>query len=66
MSYVPPPLPPCRRVQATLHKGSVLDVVIAGGEDVPDDDFEALVGALKAQGITGVARIKVVGLVEPE
>jgi hypothetical protein len=41
-------------------------VVILGGEDVPDDDFEGLVAALKAQGITGVARIKVVGLVEPE
>ena len=65
---VSPPSSPSlrRRVSATLHKGSVLDVVIADGEDIADDDFEALVAALKTQGITGVARVKVVGLVEPE
>jgi hypothetical protein len=58
--------PVCRRVIATLHKGASLDVVIAGGEDISDEDFDGLAAALKAQGITGVARIKVVGLVEPE
>ena len=57
---------PCRRVQATLHKGTVLTVVIAGGEDIADGDFEGLVAALKTQGVTGVARVKVLGLVEPE
>ncbi len=55
-----------RRVIVTLHKGATHDVVIADGEDIPDEDFERLVSALKVQGITGVARIKVVGLVEPE
>lgn len=55
-----------KRVIVTLHKGATHDVVIADGEDIPDEDFERLVSALKVQGITGVARIKVVGLVEPE
>lgn len=44
----------------------MLTLVIAGGEDIADSDFEGLVAALKAQGVTGVARIKVLGLVEPE
>lgn len=53
-----------KKVLVTLHKGSSIETVIPGAEDVPDDDFSTLSSMLQAQGFGGIARIKVLGLVD--
>ena len=53
-----------KRVLVTFHKGSSTEAIIPFGEDIHDDDFEALTAALAKMKFGGVARIKVLGLVE--
>lgn len=55
-----------KRVLVTFHKGSSSEAVIPGGEDIHDDDFEGLVAALEKMGMGGIARVKVLGLVEAD
>lgn len=54
-----------KRVLVTFHKGSSTEAVIPAGEDIADDDQAALANALEKMKIGGVARVKVLGLVEP-
>lgn len=54
------------RVLVTLHKGSSTDATIPNGEDLDPDDFEGLCIALEKRcKITGVARIKILGYIDP-
>jgi len=53
-----------KRVLVTFHKGSSTEALIKGGEAIADDDQEALAAALAKMKIGGVARVKVLGLVE--
>jgi hypothetical protein len=55
-----------KRVLVTFHKGSSTECVIPESEDIADDDFEGLSMALKTLGFGGIARVKVLGTVEPE
>jgi hypothetical protein len=55
-----------KRVQVTFFAGSATEAVIPGGETIADEDFEGLVSALSKLGMGGIARITVLGLVEPE
>ena len=53
------------RVLVTFHKGSSTEALIKEGEGIPQDDQELLAERLKAMGFGGIARVKVLGLVEP-
>jgi hypothetical protein len=55
-----------KRVLVTFHKGSSTEALIPGGEVIPDDDFAGLEAALAKMKFGGIARIKVLGLVEPK
>ena len=53
------------KVLVTLHKGSSTEAMIPAGEDLDQDNFEALCEALEKRcKIGGVARVKCLGLVE--
>lgn len=54
------------RVLVTLHKGSSTDATIPNGEDLDPEDFEGLCIALEKRcKVTGVARVKVLGFIDP-
>jgi len=53
-----------KRVLVTLHKGSSTEALIPNGELIDDEDFDGLCVALGKMGIGGIARVKVLGLVE--
>lgn len=55
-----------KRVLVTLHKGSSTEALIPNGEDIADEDFDGLTAALGRMGIGGIARVKVLGLVETD
>ena len=58
-------LPKALRVLVTLHKGSSTEATIPDGEHLDPDDFDALCEALEKRcRIGGVARVKILGLVE--
>ncbi len=54
-----------KRVSITFHAGSSTEVVVPNGELIADDDFPAMIEALRKLGFGGVARYTVVGLVDP-
>lgn len=54
-----------KKVLITFAKGSSTEAVIPHGEDIPDDDQAALTAALEKIGFGGIARVKVLGLIEP-
>ena len=53
------------RVRVTFHKGSSTEATIAEGEGMDAEDQGALADRLKHMGFGGIARVKVLGLVEP-
>jgi hypothetical protein len=53
------------RCLVTFHKGSSTEAVIAEGEGIAADDQATLAERLKHMGFGGIARVKVLGLVEP-
>lgn len=55
-----------KRVSVTFHKGTTTEVVIPEAEDIPDDDLEGLAAALKKLGFGGIARVKVLEMIECE
>jgi len=54
-----------KRVQVTFHKGSSTEAVIKEGEGIPDEDQAQLMYHLEKMGYGGIARVKVLGLVDP-
>jgi len=54
-----------KKVVATFHKGSSTEAVIPEGEDIPNDDMATLIAHLEKLGYGGIARVKVIGLVDP-
>lgn len=55
-----------KRVLVTFHKGTSTEVIVPEAEDIHDDDFEGLCGALKTLGFGGIARVKVLEVIEVE
>lgn len=53
-----------KKVLVTFHKGTTAEAVVPEAEDIPDDDFEGLSKLLKKQGFGGIARIKVLELID--
>ena len=54
------------KVLMTFHKGSTTETVIPEGEHMDPSDQAALTAACEAQGFGGIARVKVLRLVEAE
>jgi hypothetical protein len=52
------------RVQVDMHNGSSTTIVLPGGANIDTSDYDALTEACAQAGLGGIARIKVLGIVE--